>query len=665
MKRSCSIGVLCLMAITVLFGCAKQPLVTSGSTTTATASATTTSFSGGSFTTSTSTLPTTTTSLIPITTTSSTTATTTTLSVSDQMQQQYSVVFGENISSSPTFLGFVPLADLPSGGEQITVSPTADDLKVIADRYNTGCRGEETFTVAELGGTYGGLVLSQGSNGFGFSAYMRENAALLEDNTFVFENIDFTAQKLTLMASSPNPDAKIKMIFNNCKIDRVSTARDGSIPYTYEFNDCTMTMFDGSNATFRRCLFTGSSYYDGMNPFQNVYAYDCAILDKAPITYDKEMHTDGIQIYGYYGLEADNLHFDNLRVELPIVSYTDSLSYTNTPLMVSLDYNNARNISFTNCVVNGGGFTVTLYDNPKHKEEGYYMTEVYLGNIRAGASSKYGIFSKAFGKTVMGEDVIIEDLLETSALYVASVWQEEGKTHFSVSNDTSVPRHLVIMTDRGTYEYLIPACPLNEEVKKDTFYASFPFDIDLAIDEACSYAVLYDVTDGTYRQIRSFSAEDDPIVLDGARFVAPTLDPHGLVVKEGRIGNGHLPIWWCLYRDGTLIITGEGELGNYAPTTVGNRRIQAYAEQIKRVIIRPGITSIGSAFFCDFVNLEEISIPSSVKSIGKYAFYRCSSLRSVTLPMGVETISARVCQQPLSGRGHHRMPHRGHRQLHV
>ena len=129
-------------------------------------------------------------------------------------------------------------------------------------------------------------------------------------------------------------------------------------------------MFSGSNASFLRCFFGGHNYRDAMNPFQNVYVQDCFVGQKTAVKYDSEMHTDGVQIYGYGSagptIVAQNLHFENFRVELPAVEFTGSAACANSLLMISLDYNDAENISFERCFVNGGVITVTLYDNPKH-----------------------------------------------------------------------------------------------------------------------------------------------------------------------------------------------------------------------------------------------------------------------------------------------------------
>ncbi|MBO7150908.1 MAG: hypothetical protein J6V82_04070, partial [Clostridia bacterium] len=312
MKRNVAFLLLLLLCFALLLSCTAKPQTTTLPTTSSLSSSSSASSSSAS------------------SSSSSTTSTTTTTSVSDKMQELYDVVWNTETSVSPTFVSFAPLSEEQSDEKTVAISPTADDLRVIADRYNTGCRGEESFHKVKAGDTVGGLVIGENVNGFGFSMHHSANAALSEGGTFVFENLDFTDQRFIVIAGLKTPNTPLKLVFNNCRLGLVTTARDGSVPVTFEFNDCTLTMFDGSNATFRRCLFTDSYYYDGMNPFQNVFVYDSAILDKAPVNYDKEMHTDGVQIYGYQGLEAKNLHFDNLRVELPIVYYTDSYALGNT-----------------------------------------------------------------------------------------------------------------------------------------------------------------------------------------------------------------------------------------------------------------------------------------------------------------------------------------------
>jgi hypothetical protein len=103
---------------------------------------------------------------------------------------------------------------------------------------------------------------------------------------------------------------------------------------------------------------------------------------------------------------------------------------------------------------------------------------------------------------------------------------------------------------------------------------------------------------------------------------------------------------WTLTDDGTLTISGTGDMGNYVPneenhfsyTTpwVGN------STSIKTVIIGNGVTSIGDYAFCDCYGLTSIEISSSVTSIGDYAFYDCYGLTSVKIPSSVTSIGSRA-----------------------
>ena len=91
----------------------------------------------------------------------------------------------------------------------------------------------------------------------------------------------------------------------------------------------------------------------------------------------------------------------------------------------------------------------------------------------------------------------------------------------------------------------------------------------------------------------------------------------------------------------TITISGTGDMNNFSmidnvtnvPWT-NNIKVGS----IKRVVIKNGITSIGSYTFFNCSELSNISIPNSVKSIGTNAFDNCRSLKSVEIPDGVKEI---------------------------
>lgn len=61
-------------------------------------------------------------------------------------------------------------------------------------------------------------------------------------------------------------------------------------------------------------------------------------------------------------------------------------------------------------------------------------------------------------------------------------------------------------------------------------------------------------------------------------------------------------------------------------------------ENVKKIVINKGITSISDNAFNGFNNLTEVEIAEGVKSIGKEAFYSCNALSKITIPSSVTSI---------------------------
>jgi len=111
----------------------------------------------------------------------------------------------------------------------------------------------------------------------------------------------------------------------------------------------------------------------------------------------------------------------------------------------------------------------------------------------------------------------------------------------------------------------------------------------------------------------------------------------GDVIDSGNCGANSSNVTWKLTSDGTLTISGTGKMADYGweETPWYGLRLQ-----VKKAIIKNGVTSIGSYAFCWCENLTSVTIPNSVTSIGDNAFYWCTSLTSVTIPYGVKDIGA-------------------------
>ncbi len=93
---------------------------------------------------------------------------------------------------------------------------------------------------------------------------------------------------------------------------------------------------------------------------------------------------------------------------------------------------------------------------------------------------------------------------------------------------------------------------------------------------------------------------------------------------------------WVLDADWVLTISGSGTMQNYS--TNNHASWYTYQNQISALILKPGVTGIGSYAFSGCSGLTSIIIPNSVTSIGDYAFQGCSGLTSVTIPESVTNI---------------------------
>lgn len=93
--------------------------------------------------------------------------------------------------------------------------------------------------------------------------------------------------------------------------------------------------------------------------------------------------------------------------------------------------------------------------------------------------------------------------------------------------------------------------------------------------------------------------------------------------------------WVFEFETSTLTFSGTGEILG------GNQTFESsyskYSNLTKHVIIKEGITGIGSSAFLHF-GIESVSIPNSVENIRSEAFQWCYKLHSVSIPDGVKRI---------------------------
>lgn len=140
--------------------------------------------------------------------------------------------------------------------------------------------------------------------------------------------------------------------------------------------------------------------------------------------------------------------------------------------------------------------------------------------------------------------------------------------------------------------------------------------------------------------------------------VLPAMGAGPQKLASGTCGNS---LTWALTDDGVLTISGTGDMYNYASvsnpapwesrkdavvsvvvkegvTGIGSNAFYHH-HSLKRVVIESGVTKIGAGAFMYCKNLEHVELPDSVTVIGVSAFRDCASLRSIRLPDGIKRIA--------------------------
>lgn len=102
--------------------------------------------------------------------------------------------------------------------------------------------------------------------------------------------------------------------------------------------------------------------------------------------------------------------------------------------------------------------------------------------------------------------------------------------------------------------------------------------------------------------------------------------------NSGECGNG---VKWH-YSAGTLTISGSGAMSNYSTNNVPGW--SKYTNSIKKVIIKEGVTTIGTQTFANCKVLAQVQLPDTLRRVGSGTFYGCQRLKSVSFPEKVTEI---------------------------
>lgn len=145
-----------------------------------------------------------------------------------------------------------------------------------------------------------------------------------------------------------------------------------------------------------------------------------------------------------------------------------------------------------------------------------------------------------------------------------------------------------------------------------------------------------------------FDNESENVEIENETEFTESLEKNEIAIQSSVVASGECGenVNWSLSADGTLTISGTGEMKDYgAPNSANSSTTggptpwrKTYNHLIKRIVVEEGITRIGKgAFVCagttvtDFDaigSVQSITLPSTLKSIGWHAFWNteCNSL---------------------------------------
>lgn len=102
-----------------------------------------------------------------------------------------------------------------------------------------------------------------------------------------------------------------------------------------------------------------------------------------------------------------------------------------------------------------------------------------------------------------------------------------------------------------------------------------------------------------------------------------------VILPEGLTSIGNLAFYECERLQSVVIPDSVTRIGNFA---------FAYCKKLEMLNLGGGVISIGEAAFTDCHRLTSLQLPGTLRSIGKKAFYRCETITTVTVPASVTSM---------------------------
>jgi len=103
--------------------------------------------------------------------------------------------------------------------------------------------------------------------------------------------------------------------------------------------------------------------------------------------------------------------------------------------------------------------------------------------------------------------------------------------------------------------------------------------------------------------------------------------------QSGKCGDN---AYWTLDDNGTLTIYGNGNMYDYSGYYTNQPPYPK--DEVHKVIVQDGITTIGKSAFEGFSSLISVTLPEGLTNIGSNAFYKCIALTNIQLPNTLKNI---------------------------
>ena len=168
-------------------------------------------------------------------------------------------------------------------------------------------------------------------------------------------------------------------------------------------------------------------------------------------------------------------------------------------------------------------------------------------------------------------------------------------------------------------EYLL-GTPVNQSVTIETGYSYFQLNVEDAI--------WYKVTGDSFSNEAFKAYLKFPDVMVAGKEKLYTIKNN---TPQNSCGDN---LTWNL-TDGELVIEGTGAMYDFE---VGTAPWYAYKDEIVKLTIKSGVTSVGHYAFNECSKIADVVIPNGVTTLGTHAFGYCDGLIVVSLPPSVTTI---------------------------